>query len=44
MNESVTRVPADKVGRVVQDFEDAGARPGGDTRDDDGTFTVSRDD
>ncbi|HYH09350.1 MAG TPA: hypothetical protein VEK11_20050 [Thermoanaerobaculia bacterium] len=44
MNESVTRVPADKVGRVVQDFVDDGARTVVVTRDDDGTFTVSRDD
>jgi hypothetical protein len=42
MNEALTRVPADKVGRVVQDFVDDGATSVTVTRDDDGTFTVSR--
>jgi hypothetical protein len=43
MNESLTKVPADKVGRVVQDFVDDGATSVGVTRDEDGTFTVARD-
>ena len=43
MNESLTKVPADKVGRVVQDFIDDGAKTVVVTRDDDGTFTIARD-
>lgn len=42
MNESLTRVPADNVGLVVQDFVDDGAQTVVVRRDDDGTFTVSR--
>ena len=40
MNEALTRVPAEKVGRVVQDFVDDGAADVVVTRDEDGTFTV----
>ena len=41
MNESITGIPADQVGRVVQDFIDDGATNVVAEMSMDGTFTVS---
>ncbi len=41
MKDSITRIPADQVGQVVQDFIDDGATSVVAEIDEDGTFTVS---
>lgn len=41
MKDSITGIPADQVGRVVQDFIDDGALHVVVERDEDGTYTVS---
>ena len=41
--ESITRVPQESVGQVVQDFVNDGASRVAVVRDEDGTFTVTRD-
>ncbi len=41
MKESITGIPADQVGQVVQDFVDDGATHVVVTRAEDGTFAVS---
>lgn len=41
MKDSITGVPPDQVGQVVQDFVDDGATSVAVTLDEDGTFTVA---
>lgn len=44
MSQSITGIPAEEVGNVVQDFVDDGATEIAVQRDENGTFTVSRTD